>query len=222
MIQVGRKCNVQGCEKIAVGKGLCGMHTMRQNRHGHFNSTRPNDWGSREKHELYGTYRTLTRTKKGDCLCPEWHDFWQFVKDVGEKKKGHYFLRIDKTKPYSKDNVYWSATTPNQQKNEYMQRWQAANPNYSLSRDLRRLYGITLEEYSRMWDDQKGVCKICGKAESSFEPKSGKNRKLAVDHCHATKKIRGLLCSKCNTALGNFKDDIGLLTKAIEYIKFHT
>ncbi len=41
MIQVGIRCNVQGCEKIVVGKGLCGMHTMRLNRHGHFNTTRP-------------------------------------------------------------------------------------------------------------------------------------------------------------------------------------
>jgi hypothetical protein len=42
---------------------------------------------------------------------------------------------------------------------------------------------------------------------------------LAVDHCHTTGKIRGLLCSKCNPALGAFNDNIEILNSAIKYLK---
>jgi Recombination endonuclease VII len=223
MIQVGKKCNVIGCNKVSESGGLCGMHYMRQKRHGHLESTRASDWGSREKHELYGTYRHLTRTSKGDVLCLEWkNDFWQFVKDVGEKKKGHRFTRIDETKPFSKDNVYWSETIRNKDKNETMRAWREANPNYDLTRALRRYYGISFEDYDRMHKEQNSVCKICGKVETRINSRNKKPFSLAVDHCHATKKVRGLLCSYCNHGLGNFKDSIELLEKAIAYLKSYS
>lgn len=63
---------------------------------------------------------------------------------------------------------------------------------------LKRSYGITLDEYNKMLKDQGGVCKIC-----KLPCKSGKN--LAVDHCHDTGTVRGLLCAKCNTNLGRIE-----------------
>ncbi len=76
---------------------------------------------------------------------------------------------------------------------------------------LKRKYNLTPEQYLTMLKNQNGVCAICGKQE--------KNRRLAVDHCHKTGKIRGLLCALCNTAIGKFNDDVNLLTKAIKYLK---
>jgi Recombination endonuclease VII len=221
MIEVGKKCNVAGCGKISVGGGLCGMHYMREKRHGHLETTRAADWGSREKHELYGTYRHIFRTKNNK-ICPEWNDFWQFVKDVGEKKKGHRFVRIDKTKPFSKDNVYWSATLNDKEKNEKMRLWRNANPNYDLTRALKRHYGLSFEDYDRMYQEQNGVCKICSGKERSVDPKTKKFRRLAVDHCHVTGKVRALLCSDCNSGIGRFKDSIELLEKAISYLKSYS
>lgn len=58
-----------------------------------------------------------------------------------------------------------------------------------------------------------GVCHICGGVD--------KDRNLAIDHCHQTGKMRGLLCMGCNTALGRFKDNPDLLRKAAEYIEKH-
>jgi hypothetical protein len=78
---------------------------------------------------------------------------------------------------------------------------------------LQTKFKITLVEYSRMLDQQEGKCQICG------TPPGGKS--LAVDHCHSTGAIRGLLCSKCNTGLGMFKDKQGLLKAAIEYLADH-
>ena len=64
-------------------------------------------------------------------------------------------------------------------------------------RQYRRRYGVTLEDYDRMLQEQKGKCAICqaetaGKAGQCF----------AVDHCHSTLQVRGLLCIKCNARLG--------------------
>ena len=78
---------------------------------------------------------------------------------------------------------------------------------------LRRLYGITLEEYDKMLSDQEYRCAICDKHQDEFK------KKLHVDHCHTTGKIRGLLCQKCNQGLGLFGDNKNLLIKASEYLK---
>lgn len=76
----------------------------------------------------------------------------------------------------------------------------------------KNLYGITLEDYNNMFASQNGCCKICGTHQSEL------SKALSVDHCHNTLKVRGLLCGLCNTSLGGFKDNIDLLTKAIEYL----
>ena len=57
---------------------------------------------------------------------------------------------------------------------------------------------------------QDGKCAICGKRDEL--------RRLALDHCHKTGKLRGLLCMQCNTGLGQFRDDTNLLQKAITYL----
>jgi hypothetical protein len=77
---------------------------------------------------------------------------------------------------------------------------------------LRNNYGITLEQWNEIFDRQNGCCAICGKHNSQLK------KSLHVDHCHETNKVRGLLCSKCNRAIGNFNDDINLLQKAINYL----
>lgn len=81
---------------------------------------------------------------------------------------------------------------------------------------LKRKYGITLDEFNKMLKKQDGKCAICGGTETR-----DKHKVMAVDHDHKTGKIRQLLCFKCNSALGNFNDDIQVLKKAIKYLKKH-
>jgi hypothetical protein len=76
----------------------------------------------------------------------------------------------------------------------------------------KSMYGITGEEYRQLLDDQGGTCAICDK-----KCKSG--RSLAVDHCHKSNFIRGLLCSNCNKGLGNFQDNVKNLERAILYLE---
>lgn len=74
-------------------------------------------------------------------------------------------------------------------------------------------YGYTEEAYNKMFEKQKGQCDICGKHQTSL------SISLAVDHCHNSNKIRGLLCRDCNLMLGFARDRIETLTKAIEYLE---
>jgi hypothetical protein len=86
------------------------------------------------------------------------------------------------------------------------------NKTYAEQRISRiRRYGIDVEDYERMLEEQNGACFICGK-----QPEN--NRALDIDHNHSTGKVRGLLCSNHNRALGLMGDDVVLLLKSIEYL----
>jgi hypothetical protein len=76
--------------------------------------------------------------------------------------------------------------------------------------DLKRNYGISADEYATLHEAQGGKCRICGG--------SGGKRRLAVDHCHSTGVVRGLLCTSCNQGLGYFKDDVERMRRAIAYV----
>lgn len=79
-------------------------------------------------------------------------------------------------------------------------------------RRLKHRYGMTMDDYNVMLENQKGVCKICGKA-----PRS---QPLYVDHCHATNVVRGLLCAACNTAVGQLVDKgHNFLNKLFKYVQ---
>ncbi len=87
------------------------------------------------------------------------------------------------------------------------------------SRSLKRKYGITLLDYEEMHSKQKGKCLICGEKEKRINSYTDEPVRMPVDHCHVTGKVRGLLCSNCNTGIGNFNDSIEMLKKAISYLK---
>lgn len=79
-------------------------------------------------------------------------------------------------------------------------------PTYYLKK-----YGMSKDDYAILLKKQNGGCAICSREE--------KGRRLAVDHCHSSGKVRGLLCAACNTTLGKFNDDYELLEKAVLYLK---
>lgn len=125
-------------------------------------------------------------------------------------------------------------TTTKEKKAEYDKKRRQENPDYysrkaqewskanrekvllsSKKNWYKTKYGITLEEYQQKLENQKYSCAICGKHESEFA------RKLAVDHCHITGKIRDLLCPKCNLALGYVNEDITILENMISYAHRH-
>ena len=74
---------------------------------------------------------------------------------------------------------------------------------------LKRRYGITIEIYNQMLEEQGGVCKICH---------NKKDETLTVDHDHKTGKVRGLLCSHCNHVLGFAQDNLETLQSMMLYL----
>ena len=99
--------------------------------------------------------------------------------------------------------------------NEKQRIWRKANKEklsaYYRRDLLEKKFSMTLEDYDKMMEAQNGVCAICSQSCVS-------GRRLAVDHCHATGLIRGLLCANCNRALGLFKDMPERLMKAAAYL----
>lgn len=87
--------------------------------------------------------------------------------------------------------------------------YQLKNPDKQLAVILKK-YKISLETYTSMLDGQNGKCKICG-----IKPE----KRLAVDHCHTTGKVRAMLCAHCNLAVGNVKEDPIIAANLLEYIK---
>lgn len=73
---------------------------------------------------------------------------------------------------------------------------------------------MSLEDYEAMLERQGGGCAICGTTEIR-----GFGARLAVDHCHDSNRVRGILCGNCNRGIGHFNHDPALLTAATEYLK---
>lgn len=105
-------------------------------------------------------------------------------------------------------------------KQKYRDSWKRWSSNniedykyYSWIKDLKRNYGLTLDQYNNMLEVQNNKCAICFKDQKDIS-----NFRLSVDHCHKTGKIRGLLCNSCNTAIGSLNDDTQILNSAINYL----
>lgn len=78
-------------------------------------------------------------------------------------------------------------------------------------------YGLTVEQFDSLWEKQDGKCAICG---TSFVGLGGdQNLRPRIDHCHDSGFVRGLLCNKCNRALGLFSDDEEILRNALVYLQ---
>jgi hypothetical protein len=88
--------------------------------------------------------------------------------------------------------------------------------NLVLARTRKKKYGITDAEYQNLLSKQHGICAICKKSQAPVRSWNGQN--LAVDHCHNTGKIRGLLCNRCNRSIGYFEDNADLLAAAFIYL----
>lgn len=202
------------CGESSTARELCEKHYKRWKRHGHINQTRPEDWGKRSKHPLWESWKWTART---NGRVKEWNDFWVFVSHVGERPSDKHRLKRRRTlSPFGPDNWYWKEALPTSTitkkgKSEYQRLWRLRNPLKAKNNELRSTHGITYSKYLDMLTAQGGNCAICGNKDEHFS--------LAVDHCHTSEEIRGLLCSQCNRGIGLFKDSIENFEKAIEYLR---
>ena len=102
---------------------------------------------------------------------------------------------------------------------EAVAKYRAKNPDRDVNKTLLNKYGITLEQYEELFKKQGGVCALCKKPETvRRNKKTDGGERLAVDHCHDTGLVRGLLCFKCNTAIGALGDTQEAALKAMKYL----
>jgi len=87
---------------------------------------------------------------------------------------------------------------------------------------ILKKYEMTEIEYDDMLQKQDQKCKICNQHETVIDPRTKMLKPLCVDHCHSTNKVRGLLCSKCNTGIGMVKDNIEILKAMKDYLNSNT
>jgi hypothetical protein len=122
------------------------------------------------------------------------------------------------SKPFDNDNWYWKEPIKSESSADYQRQWRNSNPDKAKNLDLKKYYGITLHQYEQMFKAQNGVCAICGGRETTND-KDGAPRRMPVDHCHTTGRIRGLLCTQCNRGLGMFGDSPERLLAAAKYLE---
>lgn len=127
-------------------------------------------------------------------------------------RRGLKGLRATCKECSSKKSKQWRDSNLKQHRSNYV-KWAKKNPTKTIERHLKQRYGISIEDYEGMLEKQEGCCAICG------VHTSGEEKNLAVDHCHNTGKVRGLLCFDCNTGLGKLKDSEELLRKALKYLE---
>jgi recombination endonuclease VII len=131
-------------------------------------------------------------------------------KDELERKRYQHEYYLDNKQSVIDSTLEWRKNNPGKVKT-YKRKGYDRNRRFYL-------YRLTQEEYHKMIADQNNLCAICGEPESGKDNRTGEVRALSIDHDHETGRIRKLLCRRCNTGLGNFRDSVPLLQKVIAYL----
>ena len=100
-----------------------------------------------------------------------------------------------------------------------MRQYRADNRDRMAGYTRKWKYGISQDDYDRLFAEQGGVCAICRKPETAKDRLGRTRTNLSVDHDHRTGAIRGLLCHHCNAALGHVDDDLELLRSLVAYLE---
>jgi hypothetical protein len=160
-------------------------------------------------------------TQKRCVACGEWKDTSEFYlyKKTGTFRPACKACTVAKSRAWNVANPARRIETNRSYKLAHAEQILLGRSKYKRkttteeTRDgrLKRNYGISSRDYDNLSNSQNGACAICG----------GDNggKFFHVDHDHVTGAVRGLLCNNCNAGIGFLKDDVGLLGRAVEYLK---
>lgn len=173
----------------------------------------------KSRKEYLKTYRIANRVKL-QLYKTKWK------KNNPEKIKNYGKTQIQRSRIWKKDNPEYSKQyylkngkrDYNRRKEREIKDLEFKNKNSFATKRRNLKIKLSYEEYKKMFINQQNVCAICYKPETSIHYKSGQKSVLSIDHCHKTNKVRGLLCRKCNTALGMFLDEPKLVLRAYNYL----
>jgi hypothetical protein len=210
-------CSLEGCDTRPWREGFCRMHWTRRDQFG--------DPRAMRECIINGCTRDAPPGKRGWCVMH--YTRWAKHGDVGEAA-----CRVWEPPHAASEAHQWCTTCHAELPLEDFNRDKTTVNGYArvcrdCGRDIRtaHFYGISAAAYRSLLEEQGGVCRICRKPETAAH-QSGTLRRLAVDHDHGCcpgKKscgrcVRGLLCARCNSAIGLFDEDRAVLLAAIEYL----
>jgi len=149
-------------------------------------------------------------------ICKVEKELTEFSKDKNNKDGFTYDCKKCRKVKYKA----WYDANPEKVRNiierdkPYRKTYYSENKERYKLKYIERNYSISSEDYLEIKEKQGNKCAICG-----LDERTVRNKELAVDHCHTSNKVRGLLCSQCNRALGLFQDSTEILEKALNYLK---
>ncbi|GGN40520.1 hypothetical protein FHR83_007019 [Actinoplanes campanulatus] len=195
-----KTCCIESCDKPSFTRGWCSMHYSRWQRHGD------------PLAQLRSSPTPPDAVEKRCSRCTQTKPVDQFDRRKGAKNrpgslKG-YCRECDKE--YYRE--YVSSAGGRERARVARSGWSKRNHEYF----LKYRYDITLADYEALMAAQGGRCAICG-----TDQPGGNFTKWAVDHCHNSSKVRGLLCGSCNLGIGQLGDDPARLRAAADYIERH-
>lgn len=147
----------------------------------------------------------LPRLNKTCQNCKQSKDLSQFYKNVGRKRYQNTLSIVQNT---------CIACHSVLRKKHYEE-----NKEFYKNKHLMRTYGISVEDYKRLQIAQDNKCACCNNPETRMSRFTKAISDLAVDHCHVSGRVRGLLCFKCNMAIGLLRDNLDILKGAMNYLK---
>jgi len=162
------------------------------------------------KEERRKTQRKAYYEKNKDVMNAKNKEYRERKKEEINTQRKEY-RQNNKTKIAERDKEYRSKNA--EQTRLRSAEWYANNKERTKNSRLLRKYNISLDDYNKMLIEQEGKCWICSmKAEDEI------NKVLVVDHNHLTGKVRGLLCNRCNTAIGLLQESQEILQKVSKYL----
>lgn len=192
-------CRIEGCDRSVFAKGLCQRHYLQAD------------------HPLKASWKLMRSRNRGNYDL-RWDDFATYLSDVGERPYPMSQLRrIDETQRWDKDNVRWSTPVLDSKSSWSKEKRKA----YAREWGMQRRYGITVAEYDAILASQGGVCAICQRDGATKNKLHGFDVPMHVDHHHATGKVRGILCTHCNTAIGLLQDSPAIIARALAYLRHY-
>jgi hypothetical protein len=148
--------------------------------------------------KMKGVFMELISSSEKQCRkCNKLKAYSQFDIDRGKKDGYHLWCKDCREK---------------RNKEKYI-----SDPLLAREKNLRRMYGITAEQYQVMFNAQKGLCAACGKPETAIDKRTGTLVNLHVDHDHKTGAVRALLCQGCNIAYGQLGEDPERIQALLRY-----